>query len=279
MTGAVNATRETPAGAGLATSVRGLSKTYRTRTGDVEALRDASIEVGEGEFISLVGPSGCGKSTLLKLVGGLMEPSTGSVTVGGQPAREGHPEVGIMFQSAVLLPWRTVLQNVLLPTQIFGHAKGESRRRAMEMLELVGLKGFENHHIWELSGGMQQRVNLCRLLVFEPKLLLMDEPFAALDEFTRERLNLEIATLHERLGRTVVYVTHNIIEALFLSDRVVVMTNRPGRILGVVKSPLPRPRTLEMVMSEEAAAAAREIRGMLDVNTMVSEPDAIGDER
>jgi NitT/TauT family transport system ATP-binding protein len=260
------------ADAGLAMSVRGLSKTYRTRKGEVEALRDASIEVGEGEFISLVGPSGCGKSTLLKLAGGLIEPTAGSVTIGGEPAREGRPEIGIMFQSAVLLPWRTVIENVLLPTQIFGLDKRESRRRAHEILELAGLKGFEDHHVWELSGGMQQRVSLCRLLVFEPKVLLMDEPFAALDEFTRERLNLEIATLHERLRRTILYVTHNIIEALFLSDRVVVMTNRPGRILGVVESPLPRPRTLDMVMSEEAAATARDIRGMLDMHTLVAEP-------
>jgi NitT/TauT family transport system ATP-binding protein len=227
--------------------VSNLGKVYDTRRGVVEAVRDASFGVKEGEFVTLVGPSGCGKSTILHIVAGLLEGSGGTVSIAGSPAKAGRPDVGIMLQRPVLLPWRTVLQNVLLPAEIFGLEGKAAHDRAMELLELVGLQGFEDKLPWELSGGMQQRASLARLLVFEPQILLMDEPFAALDEFNRERLNSELAHLHESLGRTMLYVTHNIQEAVFLADRVVVMKPRPGEILDIVDIDLPRPRRIEMV--------------------------------
>jgi NitT/TauT family transport system ATP-binding protein len=243
--------------------VEGLGKTYPTRHGAVEAVRDASFEVRDGEFVALVGPSGCGKSTILHIVAGLIERTTGSVRVAGGAARSGRRDVGIMLQRPTLLPWRTVLQNVVLPTEIFGVGRAEAERRARELLALVGLEGFEDKHPWELSGGMQQRASLARVLVFEPRILLMDEPFAALDEFTRERLNGELAQLHETLGRSILYVTHNIQEAVFLSDRVVVMKPHPGEVLDVVDVDLPRPRAIEMLLEPRTAGLVAEIRQML----------------
>lgn len=248
---------------GSAIDIEHLSKTYTTRQGTVEALRDASFSVREGEFVALVGPSGCGKSTLLHIVSGLLEASSGSVNVAGSHARAGRRDVGIMLQRPVLFPWRTVIQNIMMPIEVFKLDADQARRRAQELIELVGLEGFENTHSWELSGGMQQRVSLARLLVFEPQILLMDEPFAALDEFTRERLNSELAELHESLGRTVLYVTHNIQEAVFLADRVVVMKPRPGEILEIIDIPLPRPRQIEMVAAVETAELVAGIRTKL----------------
>jgi NitT/TauT family transport system ATP-binding protein len=244
-------------------SVDQLHKTYASRAGAVEAVRSASFEVKRGEFVALVGPSGCGKSTILHIVAGLLDFDTGTVQVAGSPARSGRRDVGIMLQRPVLLPWRTVLDNVRLPAEIFKLDDGSARRHAAELLELVGLHGFEDKYPWELSGGMQQRVSLARTLVFEPEILLMDEPFAALDEFTRERLNSELAKLHESLGRSVVYVTHNIQEAVFLADRVVVMKPRPGEILDVVDIPLPRPRRIEMIAQPESAELVARIRNRL----------------
>jgi NitT/TauT family transport system ATP-binding protein len=267
--------RSQQAAAGAATSttqpaisVTELSKVYATRGGAVEALRRATFEVNRGEFVSLVGPSGCGKSTLLHIAAGLLEDSGGGVQVAGTPAKAGRRDVGIMLQRPVLFPWRTVLQNVLLPAQVFkifgrGAEREKMTARAQELIELVGLQGFEEKYPWELSGGMQQRASLARLLVFEPEILLMDEPFAALDEFTRERLNSELASLHEDLGRTVLYVTHNIQEAVFLSDRVVVMKPRPGEVLEIVDIPLERPRRIEMVAEAQTAELVARIRTKL----------------
>jgi NitT/TauT family transport system ATP-binding protein len=248
---------------GLSVDIRGVSKTYTTRGGLVEAVRDVSFAIESGELVSLVGPSGCGKSTLLKMAAGLIPFDEGEIDVLGTPAREGRREVGIMLQSPVLLPWRTVRKNVLLPLEIIGRTPGDRKQRVQETLELVGLAGFEDTYPWELSGGMQQRVSLSRLLVFEPDVLLMDEPFAALDEFTRERLILEIAGVHERLHRSVLYVTHNISEAVFLSDRVFVMTARPGIVRGVTPISLPRPRTPEMLYSHELTDLTLEVRKLL----------------
>jgi NitT/TauT family transport system ATP-binding protein len=249
--------------AGPVIDVRGLGKTYTTRRGNVEAVRDASFEVRDGEFVALVGPSGCGKSTILHIVAGLIEKTGGTVSVAGSAASAGRRDVGIMLQRPTLLAWRTVLQNVLLPTEIFRTDRAEAERRALELLALVGLEGFEDKHPWELSGGMQQRASLARVLVFEPQILLMDEPFAALDEFTRERLNGELAKIHETLGRSILYVTHNIQEAVFLADRVVVMKPHPGEVLDIIDVDLPRPRSMAMLNDPRTAELVAGIRQML----------------
>jgi NitT/TauT family transport system ATP-binding protein len=243
--------------------VRGLDKIYETRDGTVEAVRNASFDVEEGEFVALVGPSGCGKSTILQICAGLVPPTRGTVEVGGVEAQPGRRDVGIMFQAPVLLPWRSVLSNVLLPTEIYKMDRDGARGRAGELLNLVGLSGFEDKHPWELSGGMQQRASLARVLVSDPDILLMDEPFSALDEFTRERLNLELARIHESLGRTVLYVTHNIEESVFLSDRVVVMKPHPGEILEIVETGLRRPRRLEVLQEPATVDLVIRIRQML----------------
>jgi NitT/TauT family transport system ATP-binding protein len=249
--------------AGKSIEVRGLHKTYETRHGPVEAVRDVSLEVREGEFVSLVGPSGCGKSTILHIAAGLIEYEAGDVQVAGTGAKAGRRDVGIMLQKPVLLPWRSVVANVLMPAEIFRLDKAGSRARARELLGLMGLGGFEDKHPWELSGGMQQRASLARLLLPDPAILLMDEPFAALDEFTRERLNGELARLHERLGRSVLYVTHNIPEAVFLSDRVVVLKARPGEVLESVNIDLPRPRSLDLINDPYTAELSARIRELL----------------
>jgi NitT/TauT family transport system ATP-binding protein len=243
--------------------VRNLSKTYPTRHGEVEAVRRASFDVAPGQFVSLVGPSGCGKSTVLKIIAGLEPYEEGEVEIANRPVDAGRRDVGIMFQSPILFPWRTVLDNVLLPMEIFTSDAKKSVPRANDLLEMVGLQGFADKYPFELSGGMQQRVSLARLLVFEPSILLMDEPFAALDEFTRERLNQELIMIHERMNRSVVYVTHNIAEAVFVSDRVVVMKPRPGEILDIIDVDLPRPRTVDVIESPRAAELVTKIRRML----------------
>jgi NitT/TauT family transport system ATP-binding protein len=240
--------------------LRNVGKRYVTRSGVIDAIKEATFSVQDGEFVSLVGPSGCGKSTLLKIIAGLLPYDRGSVQVNGSPARAGRAEVGIMLQSPVLFPWRSVLQNVLLPIEVLHKNQAVGLERAREILELVGLTRFADKYPRELSGGMQQRASLSRLLVFDPSLLLMDEPFGALDEFTRLRLNIELALLHERLSKSVVFVTHNISEAVFLSDRVVAMSAHPGRVVRVIDIPLPRPRTQDMVDSPEMAACMREVR-------------------
>lgn len=255
--------RDGVGGSGHAVEVKNLNKTYETRAGSVEALREANFAVERGEFVSLVGPSGCGKSTALHIVAGLLEGTSGTVTVGGSPAKAGRSDVGIMLQRAVLLPWRTVLENVLLPIEIFDLSPKETRARALELISLVGLEGFDDKYPWELSGGMQQRASLARLLVFDPQIILMDEPFAALDEFTRERLNGELARLHESLNKSVLYVTHHIMEAVFLSDRVVVMKPRPGEVLDIVDINLPRPRDVKIIGEPETAEMVTKIRRML----------------
>jgi NitT/TauT family transport system ATP-binding protein len=243
--------------------IRELTKVYETRRGAVEAVRNVSFDVVNGEFVSLVGPSGCGKSTILKIVAGLVGHEHGTVTVAGKPAQTASRDAAIMLQTPVLFPWRTVMQNVLLPAEVFGLDMKAARARAEDLLRLVGLDGFDDKYRWELSGGMQQRVSLARLLVLEPSILLMDEPFSALDELTRESLFLELARLHEELRRTVLYVTHNILESVFLSDRVVVMAARPGEVLGVVDIDLPRPRRLESLNSPRTAELAGQVRTML----------------
>ena len=224
-------------------SISGLSKTF-VKAG-VTALDDIALEVGKREFVSLIGPSGCGKSTLLRIVGDIVEPTTGSVYVNGKPARRARldGDYGIVFQAPVLYDWRTVAKNIALPLEMLGWDRVRRVARVKEMVELVDLTGFEDHHPWQLSGGMQQRVSIARAFSFSPALLLMDEPFGALDEMTRERLNLELLRLWLETESTVIFVTHSISEAVFLSTRVVVMSVRPGRVSAVVPIDLPQPRT------------------------------------
>lgn len=211
------------------------------------ALQDISLTIGQGEFISIVGPSGCGKSTLLRVIADLVQPSSGKVQVMGKSPRDArlNRDYGFAFQAPTLLEWRTVLKNVELPLEVMHGAKAEWRARAVEMLEMVGLKDFHQHYPWQLSGGMQQRASIARALAFDPSLLLMDEPFGALDEFTREHMNMELLRIWERTHKTLVFVTHSIAEAVFLSSRIVVMTPRPGKIASIISVDLPYPRTFE----------------------------------
>jgi NitT/TauT family transport system ATP-binding protein len=231
--------------------VAGLNKIYRTREGaTIEALKDINCQVAAGEFVTIVGPSGCGKSTLLKILAGTLRRTSGSVTLRGDKVDGPSRNVGVVFQSPVLLPWRTVLQNVILPIEIQKQDRATFHARGMEYLKLVGLQGFEGKYPNELSGGMQQRVGICRALVHEPALLLMDEPFGALDALTREHMNLELLRIWSEHRKTVMLVTHSIPEAVFLADTIIVMSPRPGRIAEIIRVGLPRPRTLEMINSE-----------------------------
>ncbi|MFE3838693.1 ABC transporter ATP-binding protein [Pseudogemmobacter sonorensis] len=244
----------------------GISKVYATATGPLVALDDVSFDIKEGEFISLVGPSGCGKSTLLSILGGLEERSLGDLTIAGGPAGRPRADVGMMFQTSVLFPWRTIRQNVHLPGQILGLDRKRQAERTEELLDMVGLNGFGDRLPGELSGGMRQRVGLARLLAHDPRILMMDEPFGALDEFTRETMNLELLRIWEAMRKTVIFVTHNIGEAVFLSDRVFVMTPRPGRLEGIVEIDLPRPRTTAMMRDPRYSELVFEIRRMLGVD-------------
>ncbi len=233
-----------------AVALRGVSKVFggrRTGPGRVEALTGVDLTIERGEFISLIGPSGCGKSTLLRIVGDLTSASSGAVTVNGKPAARARldRDYGMVFQAPVLFDWRTVQKNVELPLEVSGRPAPDRTAKAHEMLDLVELGDFTNHYPWQLSGGMQQRVAIARALALDPALLLMDEPFGALDEMTRERMNLELLRIWTRTGTTVLFVTHSIPEAVFLSTRVVVMSARPGRITNIVPIDLPRERSVE----------------------------------
>ncbi|TDC37377.1 ABC transporter ATP-binding protein [Micromonospora sp. KC213] len=221
-----------------------VSRTFDGRSGHVEALRGIDLEVAEGEFVAVLGRSGCGKSTLLRMVAGLLPATTGEITVGGDRVTGPRRDIAMLFQRPALLPWRTVLDNVLLPAEIFGWRRPEHRDQARQLLDLAGLGGFEKRLPHELSGGMQQRVSLCRSLLGKPRVMLMDEPFSALDALTREELAGELQRVHMETAPTVVFVTHSIDEAVLLADRVVVLTPRPGRIREVVEVTIPRPRTL-----------------------------------
>jgi NitT/TauT family transport system ATP-binding protein len=241
-----------------------VTKEYVTGEGPLHALDKVSLQVRDGEFVSIVGPSGCGKSTLMLITAGLVAPSSGSVRVGGAQvsARPSHGDVGIVFQDATLYEWRRVLENVLLPVDIKKLPREQFRQRALDLLDLVGLKGFERKYPFELSGGMRQRVALCRALVHDPSLLLMDEPFGALDALSRDQMNLELQSIWQTHRKTVLFITHGITDAVFLSDRVVVMSPRPGRIGAILDIKLPRPRSLDFAETPEFGRYAKEIRGM-----------------
>ncbi len=231
----------------------------------VIALQEINLEIGANEFISLIGPSGCGKSTLLRLIADLLSPTSGSLLVNGKSPQQARldRDYGIVFQAATLYDWRSVRQNVQLPLEIMGYSPQRRAERAEQMLKLVELDEFAGHYPWQLSGGMQQRVAIARALAFEPALLLMDEPFGALDEFTRERMNMELLKIWGQTGGTVVFVTHSISEAVFLSSRVVVMTPRPGRITRVLEIELPRPRTFETREDPRFFEAVTQVRESL----------------
>ena len=226
-------------------SLRKISKQFER--GNVTALNEIDLDVRPGEFVSLIGPSGCGKSTLLRIIGDLVAPSSGEIVVNGKSAHQARidRDYGIVFQDAVLYDWRTVAKNIALPLEMLGWDRTRRAERVSELVDLVELSGFEQHHPWQLSGGMQQRVSIARALSFDPPLLLMDEPFGALDEMTRERLNMELLRIWKAAGSTVVFVTHSIAEAVFLSTRVVVVSPRPGRITGIVEIDLPQPRNAD----------------------------------
>ena len=245
-----------------AIAVNAVSKVFPS---GLEALRTVTIDIQPGEFVSFVGPSGCGKSTLLKLIGGLLAPSGGDISVGGRKVSGPRRDVGVMFQTSVLFPWRTVLENVLLPIEVFGLERGAAIEKARGILGMVGLGGREAAYPRELSGGMQQRAALSRVLVTDPRIILMDEPFGALDEFTRERMNIELLRIWSERGQTIIFVTHSINEAVFLSDRIVVMDTSPGRVVAVVEVPLARPRSIELLKSPEFARTAFEVREYLGV--------------
>ena len=240
--------------------VTDVAKTYRTVDGDVESLRPISLDIAEGEFVVVVGPSGCGKSTLLKLIAGLLPVSAGTITLNDRKI-DGPPDnVGIVFQSPVLLAWRSVLGNVLLQIDLRRLPREPYLARAHALLAMTGLSDFARKYPWQLSGGMQQRAAICRALVHDPAVLLMDEPFGALDAMTREKMNLELQRIWSETGKTVLFITHSIPEAVFLADRVVVMTERPGAIAAVYDVDLPRPRSLGMMGNPEFVEVAQTIR-------------------
>ena len=245
--------------------VRGVRKVFGAGGASLVALDGIDLEIRAGEFVSLIGPSGCGKSTLLRLLGDLTSPSSGEVRINGKPARQARRDrdYGMVFQAPVLMEWRTVAKNIELPLEIMGFPAAERARRAAELLRLVELEGFAANHPWQLSGGMQQRVAIARALAFDPKLLLMDEPFGALDEMTRERMNLELMGIWGRTATTIVFVTHSIPEAVFLSTRIVVMSARPGRISRVIDVDLPAQRTAETRETERYFQLVTEVREAL----------------
>jgi NitT/TauT family transport system ATP-binding protein len=243
--------------------ITNLTKTFAK--GNVTALQGIDLRIEAGEFVSLIGPSGCGKSTLLRVIGDLTPPTEGTVAVNGKPAPKARADhdYGMVFQDSVLFDWRTVVKNVELPLEMLRWDRSKRRQRAEQMLELVELQGFADHRPWQLSGGMQMRVAIARALAFEPALLLMDEPFGALDEMTRERLNIELLDIWRRTESTVVFVTHSISEAVFLSTRVVVLSPRPGRVAGVVEIDLPQPRTNDTREDARFFELVTEVRELL----------------
>jgi NitT/TauT family transport system ATP-binding protein len=251
-------------------SVKDVSMIYRTRGPGGEALetvalQDANLEIQPGEFISLIGPSGCGKTTLLRLLADLIQPSSGDLRLGGKTPDEARKAraYGYVFQAPALFEWRTVMANVMLPLEVMNFPVAERKERAEKMLKLVGLEKFARNYPWQLSGGMQQRVSIARALAFEPQLLFMDEPFGALDEITRENLNLELLRLWRETGKTVIFVTHSIPEAVFLSTRIVVMTPRPGKIEKIINVDLPQPRDFDTRESPRFFEIATEVRESL----------------
>jgi len=240
----------------------GLGLTFQTGDGPVHALKDVDLTIGRGDFVSFIGPSGCGKTTFLRCVAALEHPTAGTLTVNGMTPDEARRQraYGYVFQAAGLYPWRTIGANVRLPLEIMGYSKAEQADRVRRTLELVDLEGFEKKFPWQLSGGMQQRASIARALAFDADILLMDEPFGALDEIVRDRLNEELLSLWARTEKTIGFVTHSIPEAVYLSTRIVVMSPRPGRITDIIESPLPKERPLDIRDSREFLEIAHRVR-------------------
>jgi NitT/TauT family transport system ATP-binding protein len=247
--------------------IKGVSKTYRTRDGEVPSLRPIDFTIADGEFVVVVGPSGCGKTTLLKMIAGLLPPSSGEIRIEGHTITKPHGGVGIVFQTAMLLPWRSVFRNVMMPIEVKNLPRLIYEKRAMALLKMVGLEGFEHKYPWQLSGGMQQRASICRALVHDPKTVLMDEPFGALDAMTRERMNVELQRIQRETRKTVLLITHSIPEAVFLADRILVMTDRPGSIAAVYAVPLARPRSLDVLADPVFVELTQTIRRHFNTQT------------
>jgi NitT/TauT family transport system ATP-binding protein len=248
--------------AGTVVSARGLDLTFQTNDGPVHALSNIDLDIHEGEFISFIGPSGCGKTTFMRVVADLEHPTNGQLTVNGVTPEQARLDrsYGYVFQAPALFPWRTIAGNLRLPLEIMGISKAEQRERVTESMALVNLSGFENKFPWQLSGGMQQRASIARALTFNPKLLLMDEPFGALDEIVRDQLNEHFLNLWKKTRKTVLFVTHSIPEAAYLSSKIVVMSPRPGRIIDVIDSQLPTDRTLDIRDTPEFMELSHKIR-------------------
>jgi NitT/TauT family transport system ATP-binding protein len=246
----------------LAIDVRNVSLTFETSDGKVDALSNVSLQIADGEFVSFIGPSGCGKTTMLRVIADLQQPTAGTLLVNGMSAEQARLErrYGYVFQAPALFPWRTIEKNLKLPLEIMGFSDSEQRQRAARYLALVNLTGFERKFPWQLSGGMQQRVSIARALSFDPELLLMDEPFGALDEIVRDHLNEQLLQLWNKTGKTVLFVTHSIPEAVFLSSKIVVMSPRPGRIIDIIDCNFPRDRTLEIRETPEFLKIAQRVR-------------------
>ena len=247
--------------------LKNIGMVYKTTDGrDVTALTGVSLDINKGEFVSLVGPSGCGKTTLLRIIADLLTPTSGSISIAGETPREARLKrrYGIVFQSAVLYEWRTVKKNIMMPLEIMHIPAKEREERAMKMLEIVGLTEFANHYPNQLSGGMQQRVGIARALAVQPEILLMDEPFSALDEFTREKLHADLLKIWRKTNKTIIFVTHNIQESVFLSDKVCVLSPHPGRLSAVVDIDLPRPRTMEMKNTVEFTNLVAKVRNSFE---------------
>ena len=244
-------------------TAQGLDKIYQTPSGATVALQDVSFDIARGEMVSLVGPSGCGKSTLLRILAGLTAPTRGALALNGRPLTGPSPSVGVVFQQPVLLPWRTIIENIMLPAEFRGIASPAYRERALALLASVGLEGFAHKHPHELSGGMQQRASIVRALAQDPDILLMDEPFGALDAMTREQMNVDVLKIWETSRKTIVFVTHSISEAVFLSHRVFALSPRPGRLTRVLDIDLPFPRELGVINTDAFGAYASSIRALL----------------
>lgn len=252
----------TQSGTTAVIEARGLNLVFQTADGPVQALKDVNLSIGKGEFVSFIGPSGCGKTTFLRCIAALEQATSGSLTVNGMTPEEARRKraYGYVFQAAGLYPWRSIAGNIRLPLEIMGFARGEQDRRVKDVLQLVDLEGFGRKFPWQLSGGMQQRASIARALAFDADILLMDEPFGALDEIVRDRLNEELLKLWARTGKTIGFVTHSIPEAVYLSTKIVVMSPRPGRITDVIDSPLPRERPLEIRDSRDFIEIAHRVR-------------------
>jgi NitT/TauT family transport system ATP-binding protein len=271
--GRVSSIGSAPSSRRTAMTIEHATKYYKTQTGSVHALEDLTLEIAEGEFVCVLGPSGCGKSTLLWALSGLHELTSGRITLNGTPVTGPRPEIGMIFQDANLLPWRNLYQNILFPFEIKKINPKRYEQRIKGLIDEVGLTGFEKKMPRELSGGMQQRASIVRCLSFDPSVILMDEPFGALDAFTRDEMNLLIQKIWIETGKTIIFVTHNVTESIFLADRVVVLTPRPGKLAHIFPINLPRPRSIEQTFTPEFLKIVLEIKQTIITGAYSPRPD------